>query len=30
VLGRAAHLTGLQAEPRPMAAHDLANLFGAG
>ena len=29
VLGRAAHLTGLQAEPRPVASSDLAKLFGA-
>ena len=30
VLGRAAHLTGLQSEPAPLAAHDLAKLFEAG
>ena len=30
VLGRAAHLSGLQDEPRPLAADDLAKLFGAG
>jgi glutamyl-tRNA synthetase/glutamyl-Q tRNA(Asp) synthetase len=30
VLGSAAHLTGLQVEPRPLGSRDLANLFGAG
>jgi glutamyl-Q tRNA(Asp) synthetase len=30
VLGRAAYLTGLQATSRPLAARDLANLFGDG
>lgn len=30
VLGRAAHLTGLQSEPTPIAPRDLAKLFGAG
>jgi glutamyl/glutaminyl-tRNA synthetase len=30
VLGRAAYLTGLQSEPAPVEARDLAKLFGAG
>jgi len=30
VLGRAAHLTGLQSEPTPITSRDLAKLFGAG
>jgi glutamyl-tRNA synthetase/glutamyl-Q tRNA(Asp) synthetase len=30
VLGLAAHLTGLQPEPRPVASGDLANLFASG
>ena len=30
VLGRAARLTGLVAEPRPLEPDDLANLFAAG
>lgn len=30
VLGQAAHLTGLQQSPRPVAPGDLAKLFGAG
>jgi glutamyl/glutaminyl-tRNA synthetase len=29
-LGRAAHLTGLQRRPEPVAAGDLAKLFAAG